>query len=57
VLDHALREPHRATATAVRAMVRRIDAHSHDKHLTTGINIAFALVTTVELRGLEPLTL
>ena len=57
VLDHTLHEPHRATAPAVGAMVRKINAHSHHKHLTTEITMTFALVTTVELRGLEPLTL
>jgi hypothetical protein len=38
-------------------MVRKINAHSHHEHLTTEITMTFALVTTVELRGLEPLTL
>jgi hypothetical protein len=38
-------------------MVRKIDAHSHDKYLMTEIAMTFGLVTTVELRGLEPLTL
>ena len=57
MLDHTLREPHRATAPAGGAMVRKINAHPHHKHLTTEITMTFALVTTVELRGLEPLTL
>ena len=46
-------EPHPAR----RAVVRKISAHSHHEHLTTRITIAFAQVRTVELRGLEPLTL
>jgi hypothetical protein len=38
-------------------MVRKINAHSHHKHLMIEITMTFALVTTVELRGLELLTL
>ena len=39
------------------AVVQEISAHSHHKHLETRINVAFAQVRAVELRGLEPLTL
>ena len=56
--DRTLHEPHRGEPHPTReVVVQRISAHSHHKHLTTRHTRAFAQVTVVELRGLEPLTL
>jgi hypothetical protein len=46
-----------ANRPGMRGVVREISAHCHHKHLTRHGSVAFAQVTTVELRGLEPLTL
>jgi hypothetical protein len=58
VLDHALRDPSPGRPHPTRgAVVRKISAHLHHEHQKMEIIEAFALVRTVELRGLEPLTL
>jgi hypothetical protein len=58
VFDRTLHERHRSEPHPARGLVvRKISAHSHHKHLMTHNTRAFPLVRTVELRGLEPLTL
>ena len=43
--------------SACAVVVRKISAHPHHEYLTTKNNMTNVLVTTVELRGLEPLPL
>ena len=51
-------EPHRREPRPTcGVVVREISAHCHHKHLTRHSTVAFTQVRTVELRGLEPLTL
>jgi hypothetical protein len=58
VFDRIRSETHGAIRTRnVGAVVQKISARSHHKHLTRCNTSAFAQVKAVELRGLEPLTL